>query len=137
MSAFRQAIEAKDLEALDALLADDVVFRSPVAHKPYPGKAITSAILRTVVEVFEDFQYVRQHQDESGEAYVFTATVNGLELTGCDFLTLDDRGLITEFMVMVRPLKAAQALADRMAERYPDIVALADMLSGDGYGTGA
>ena len=67
---FREAVEAKDLDTVDTLLAEDVVFRSPVAHTPYPGKAITSAILREVVEVFEDFRYVRQLRDGSEEAYV-------------------------------------------------------------------
>lgn len=122
MDAFRHAVETRDLEAVEDLLADDVVFHSPVAFQPYPGKAVTAAILREVIEVFEDFTYVRELHDDSGGAYVFTAKVDGLELTGCDFLELDAEGRITDFMVMVRPLKAAQALAARMAERYPSIV---------------
>ncbi len=122
---FREAVETKDMTAVDALLAEDVVFRSPVAHTPYPGKAMTSAILRAVVEVFEDFRYVRQLQDGREEAYVFEATVDGLEITGCDFLTFDEDGKITEFMVMTRPLKASQALASRMAERFEGIKAAA------------
>lgn len=118
---FRDAIERKDLDAVDAMLAEDVVFRSPVAHTPYPGKAITSAILRSVVEVFEDFHYVRQLRDGREEAYVFEAKVDGLEITGCDFLTVGEDGKVVDFMVMTRPLKASQALAARMAERFPDI----------------
>lgn len=127
MTTFREAIDAKDMDAVEAMLADDVVFRSPVAFKPYPGKAITNAILRSVVEVFEDFRYVREIHDEGGRdhAYVFEAKIDGLEVTGCDFLVLDDEGKIVDFMVMIRPLKAAQALATRMAERYPDIQAAA------------
>ncbi|UUW87285.1 nuclear transport factor 2 family protein [Pimelobacter simplex] len=125
MSAFRAAVEARDVEAMRACLAEDVVFRSPVAHKPYPGKAITGAILAHVIEVFEDFRYVRELGDDTGHALVFEATVGGLELTGCDFLVLDEDGLITEFMVMVRPLKAAQALAEAMAARFEAIVELA------------
>ncbi|MBE7323671.1 nuclear transport factor 2 family protein [Nocardioides sp. Y6] len=122
MDAFRHAVESRDLAGVESLLADDVVFHSPVAFQPYPGKAVTAAILREVIEVFEDFTYVRELHDDAGGAYVFTATVDGLELTGCDFLELDSEGRITDFMVMVRPLKAAQALAARMAERYPAIV---------------
>ena len=120
---FRTAVEAVDLETIEALLADDVVFRSPVAHQPYPGKAITLAILKAVVEVFEDFHYVRELRDGDDHAYVFEATVGGLSITGCDFLQFDADGRINDFMVMVRPLKAAQALAAAMGERYPDIVA--------------
>ncbi|MBM0127745.1 nuclear transport factor 2 family protein [Pimelobacter simplex] len=110
---------------MKACLADDVVFRSPVAHKPYPGKPITAAILANVIEVFEDFRYVRELEDAAGHALVFEATVDGLELTGCDFLVLDDEGLITDFMVMVRPLRAAQALAEQMGARFDRIVAMA------------
>lgn len=121
-AAFRAAVEARDVEAMTACLADDVVFRSPVAHKPYPGKPITAAILANVVEVFEDFRYVRELGDSSGHALVFEAKVDGLDITGCDFLVLDEDGLITDFMVMVRPLKAANALAEAMGARFDAIV---------------
>lgn len=127
---FRAAVEAGDVAAMQACLADDVVFRSPVAHKPYPGKAITSAILAHVIEVFSDFRYVRELGDEAGHALVFEAKVGELAITGCDFLVLDDDGLITDFMVMVRPLKAAQALAEAMAARFPSIVELAASYEG-------
>lgn len=124
-STFRSAVEARDVDAIRALLADDVTFRSPVAHKPYEGKAITAAILANVIEVFEDFHYVRELADEAGHALVFEAKVDGLQITGCDFLVLDDDGLITDFMVMVRPLKAAHALADAMGARFEKIVEMA------------
>lgn len=127
VQSFRAAIEADDLDAAQAMLADDVVFRSPVAHSPYPGKAITGAILRAVSEVFTDFRYVREFHDADGPDHVlvFEAQVDGLDVTGADFLTLDADGRIVELMVMVRPLQAAQALAARMSERYPQIRAAA------------
>ncbi|MDO8188647.1 nuclear transport factor 2 family protein [Conexibacter sp. JD483] len=120
---FREAVEARDLAAVEAMLADDVVFRSPVAFKPYPGKAITAAILRAVIEVFEDFHYVREIGDADGvdHALVFEARVDGLAITGCDFLRYDDDGRIADFMVMVRPLRAAEALAARMTARFEQI----------------
>ncbi|MGN0064142.1 MAG: nuclear transport factor 2 family protein [Nocardioides sp.] len=123
MTSFRAAVEARDLDAIEALLADEVVFTSPVAFKPYAGKAITLAILRTVIEVFEEFHYVRELSDGDQHALVFEAKVDGLDITGCDFLVTDDDGLIVDFMVMVRPLKAAQALAAAMGERFGDIQA--------------
>lgn len=122
---FRAAVEARDVPAMHACLADDVVFRSPVAHKPYQGRAITAAILANVVEVFEDFRYVRELGDDAGHALVFEAKVAGLDITGCDFLVLDEDGLITDFMVMVRPLKATQALAEAMGARFERIVEMA------------
>ena len=117
---FRSAVEARDPDAIAATLADDVVFRSPVAFKPYPGKAITAAILRGVLRVFEDFRYVRELSGDGGRdhALVFTARIGDVAVEGCDFLHLDDSGLIDEFTVMVRPLSAAQTLAAAMAAQF-------------------
>ena len=108
---------------MEALLADNVVFTSPVAFKPYPGKAITAAILRGVIRVFEDFRYVREIADAGGRdhALIFEATVDGKRCTGCDFLHFDDDGKIDDFMVMVRPLSAATALAARMGDEFDRI----------------
>lgn len=125
MHPFRAAVEARDEAAIEALLADNVVFTSPVAFKPYPGKAVTAAILRAVLRVFEDFRYVREIADANGRdhAFVFEARVDGKQLTGCDFLHFDADGKIDDFMVMVRPLSAAHALAARMGEQFERIEA--------------
>ncbi|MEH0542034.1 nuclear transport factor 2 family protein [Streptomyces sp. B21-105] len=124
MRAFREAVEAGDLEAVEALLSEDVFFTSPVVFKPYPGKAITAAILRAVSQVFEDFRYERELEGGEGRdhALVFTARVGERRLSGCDFIHLDDNGLIDELTVMVRPLSGAQALAAAMGARFDDIV---------------
>lgn len=121
MSSFRKAVEARDPDAMAATLADDVVFRSPVAFRPYPGKAITAAILRGVLRVFEDFRYVREMSDDNGHALVFEARIGDVWVEGCDFLHLDEAGLIDELTVMVRPLSAAQALSAAMAAQFEQI----------------
>ena len=123
MRAFREAVEARDFAAIDALLADDVVFTSPVAFAPYPGRPITLAILRHVIEVLEGFHYVRELEDSPDSALVFQATVDGKAITGCDFLHVNEAGQIDDFMVMVRPLSAAQALAAQMGARFERIKA--------------
>ncbi|GAC83154.1 hypothetical protein GP2_009_00170 [Gordonia paraffinivorans NBRC 108238] len=125
MKQFREAVEARDADAMRELLADDVVFTSPVAFKPYPGKAITSAILRGVLRVFTDFRYIREINDTGGRdsALVFEATVDGKRVTGCDFIHVDEEGKIDDFMVMVRPLSGAQALAAAMGAQFDQIAA--------------
>ncbi|MEW2479532.1 nuclear transport factor 2 family protein [Mycobacterium sp. NPDC051198] len=125
MHPFREAVEARDEAAIEALLADNVVFTSPVAFKPYPGKPITAAILRGVMRVFEDFRYIREIADTDGRdhALVFEATVDGKKITGCDFLHVDDEGKIDDFMVMVRPLSGATALSEAMAAQFEQIKA--------------
>lgn len=123
MHAFRKAVEAGDVDGAIALLADDVVFVSPVAHKPYTGKAITSAILRAVFRVFEDFRYVSELEGGDGweHALVFTTRVGDRELDGCDFIRHDAQGKIAELMVMVRPLSGANALAEAMGAQFDRI----------------
>jgi hypothetical protein len=117
---FRIAAETGDHDALVALLAENVVFTSPVAFKPYAGKALTTAILLGVSRVFEDLGYVREISSADGRdhALIFTARVGDLEINGCDFLHIDAAGLIDDLTVMVRPLSAAKALSAAMAVQF-------------------
>lgn len=123
MHPFRKAVEAGDMAAIEDMLADDVVFTSPVAFQPYPGKAITGAILRGVARVFTDFRYVREIGEPGGRdhALVFEAKVGDKEITGCDFLHFDEDGRIDDLMVMVRPLSAAHALSEAMGAQFERI----------------
>lgn len=124
MLPFRSAVEAWDLEAIPALLAEDVVFRSPVAFKPYHGREMVSAILRGVSRVFEDFRYEREigAPDASDHVLEFRARIGGAEVHGVDILHLNADGLIGEFVVMVRPLSAANALAAAMALQFEAVL---------------
>lgn len=123
MNLFRRAIEARDLAAMEALLAENVVLASPVTYQPYHGRALTAAIVRGVARVFEDFHYVREIASADGRdhALVFRATVNGRQVHGCDFLHFDDNGFIDDLTVMVRPLSGARALAEAMSAQFEHI----------------
>ena len=116
MHPFRAAIEARDIDAAVALLAEDVVFRSPVVFKPYSGHAAVRVILQAVIQVFEDFSYQREIGVEGAadHALVFQARVGGKQVEGCDFLHTREDGLIDDFTVMVRPLSGVLALAEAM-----------------------
>jgi hypothetical protein len=116
MHPFRAAVEANDFEAALALLSDDVICRSPVVFKPYRGRAAVAELLRAVSRVFEDFSYVREigAPGERDHALIFQARVGDRLLEGCDFLHADESGAIDEFVVMVRPLSGALALAEAM-----------------------
>jgi SnoaL-like domain len=132
---FRTAVEERDEGAIQAMLADNVVFISPVAFKPYVGKPITAAILRGVLRVFEDFHYIREIVDADGRDHAFVfetgiAGAPGVKITGCDFLHFNDDGLIDEFMVMVRPLSGATALSDAMGAQFERIQQEAVELAG-------
>jgi hypothetical protein len=116
MHPFRAAIESGDLDALLALLSDDVEFRSPIVFKPYRGRGAVGEILAAVSRVFEDFSYTREIGAPSSRdrALVFQARVGDKQIEGCDFLHTDERGSIDDLTVMVRPLSGALALADAM-----------------------
>ena len=116
MHPFRDAVEAQDIEAAIALLAEDVVFRSPVVFKPYHGREAVAPLLRAVSRVFEDFRYEREIGAEgaSDHALVFSARVGDRKLDGCDFVHTNEHRLIDDFCVMVRPLSGALALAEAM-----------------------
>jgi len=114
---FRAAVESEDMDAAIALLAPDVTFRSPVVHKPYEGRDTVAVLLRAVGETFEDFHYTREIVDGDNHALIFHARVGDRELDGVDFLVTDADGLITDFMVMVRPMSGMHALAEAMKKK--------------------
>lgn len=120
MQAFRTAIErgraSGEVDDVVALLAEDVVFRSPVVHAPYRGRATVEQLLRAVARVFDEFRFTREigEPDGADHALVFRGRIGDRELEGCDFLHTNDDGLIDEFYVMVRPLSGATALAEAM-----------------------
>ncbi|QNN53510.1 nuclear transport factor 2 family protein [Nocardioides mesophilus] len=123
MKTFREAVETRDAVAVEALLAEDVVFRSPAVHKPYQGKQATAVILRAVMRVFEDFRYTRVVEDGSDHVLVFEARVGGRDVEGADFLHVDEDGRIDDFRVMVRPLSGLNALVEAMGVAIPEVMA--------------
>jgi hypothetical protein len=116
MHPFRVAVEEHDIEGAIALLTEDVVFRSPVVFKPYHGRDAAAMLLTAVSRVFEDFRYEREigAPEASDHALVFSARVGERKLDGCDFLHINDDGLIDDLCVMIRPLSGVLALAEAM-----------------------
>ena len=122
MTTFREAIEARDIDAVCAMLAEDVVFTSPVAFEPYTGRALVTAIVRGAMRVFEDLRYEVEIGPEGRDhVLIFRARVGERELQGCDILHLDEDGLIDHLTVLVRPLSAARGLAEAMGEQFEAI----------------
>jgi hypothetical protein len=116
MRAFREAVESWDIDRVLSLMTENVEFRSPVAHAPYCGRDQVGVILRAVARVFEGFRYDREIGAEGAadHALVFRARVGDRDVEGCDFVHVNDEGLIDEFFVMVRPMSGAVALAEAM-----------------------
>lgn len=110
-------IFTRDLPALQAMLAEDVVFRSPYVWRPYQGRQAAWLILSTVIDVFQDFAYHRELVDGDNWALEFSARVGDLSLKGIDLIRLDGDGRIVEFEVFIRPFNGLQALGVEMGRR--------------------
>ena len=115
---FREAIEARDLDAASATLAPDVQFYSPVAFRPFDGHEATMGVLTAIMSVFEDFEYTDE-LDSGGDttALIFRARVGDKTVQGIDYVHTNGDGLIDEFTVMLRPVSGIMAVAERMAPK--------------------
>ena len=106
----------RDIQGLDSLLSDEVVFFSPVVHSPQRGKAITSMYLTAAFQVLfnETFQYTKEVVGESQAILEFEVEIDGIAINGVDIISWNPDGLITEFKVMIRPLKAVNLVHAQM-----------------------
>lgn len=122
LDGWHRYLERNDAADLAPLLADEVVFRSPVAHTPYPGREAITLVLTTVNTVFENFRYHREFASDDGHDVVleFSAEIAGKGLKGADFIRFDAEGRIVEFEVMVRPASGLEALKQAMGARLAD-----------------
>jgi len=113
---WHRIVRERDIDALDDLLADDVVFHSPVVHTPQRGRPITAMYLAAAVVVFgnESFRYVREWRASHEAVLEFLVTIDGIEVNGVDMIRWDDSGRIVEFKVMLRPLKAINLIHQKM-----------------------
>lgn len=108
---------ARDPAGLDALLAEDVVFLSPVVHTPQRGKPITAKYLAAAMAVLdnETFRYVGEWFGADSAVLEFETTVDGVIVNGVDMIGWNADGQIDRFKVMVRPLKGMEVVRAKMA----------------------
>lgn len=131
---------------LDALLADDCTFYSPIVFTPQRGKELTAAYLGAAFGTFGGepdgdggevgepsdgttggaFRYVKEVMSGNHAVLEFETRMGDTVVNGVDIITCDDDGRIVEFKVMIRPLRAVQVVHQRMAAM------LEAMAAGDG-----
>lgn len=116
---WHEMLETRDMSILNELLAEEVVFRSPVAFQPYPGKQMVFFILTNVIQVFENFTYHREFISEDGNNVVleFSANVGDKKLKGVDMIQFNEEGQMIDFEVMIRPKSGLETLAAQMGQR--------------------
>jgi hypothetical protein len=115
ITAWHELVRSPSAEALRGLLAPGVTFRSPAVHTPQEGAAKTFAYLWAAVRVLRPtLEYQHEWYDESSAVLQFSATIDGFEVSGVDIIEWNADGRITDFTVMVRPLKGLQAIINAM-----------------------
>ncbi len=116
---WREIAKSRDPAGLESLLADEVVFQSPVVHTPQRGKAITLKYLTAATLVLggDGFRYVGEWFGESSAVLEFMTAIDGIEIDGVDIIGWNASGRIDSFKVMVRPLKAINTLHQAMGAR--------------------
>ena len=116
IAAWHRLVETKDPALLDDLLADDCVFRSPAVHTPQEGKQLTTQYLTAAMVVLgPTLRYRREWYADDSAVLQFEADLDGLTVDGIDMITWGEDGRVTEFAVMVRPVKALHKLMELMA----------------------
>jgi hypothetical protein len=117
LSTWHALVESRNAKGLNSLLADNVVFHSPVVHTPQVGKAITVQYLSAAFHVFfnESFKYVREVTGPADAVLEFQVEIDAISVNGVDMLKWDGEGKIVEFKVLIRPLKAINLIHQKMA----------------------
>ncbi len=114
---WHELVQTRNARGLKDLLADDVVFHSPVVHTPQAGKAVTTQYLAAAFQVFfnASFRYVREVVGPRDAVLEFQVEIDGITVNGVDMIRWNDDGRIVDFKVMIRPLKAINLIHHRMA----------------------
>lgn len=125
---WHEFVKTGDRERLAALLADDVVFHSPIVFTPQEGKALTMLYLMAAYGTFggdgssaeasdptSSFRYTKRVASGHHAVLEFETRVDGKFVNGVDVITCDDDARIVEFRVMLRPLQAVNLMHRRMA----------------------
>ena len=117
VDAWHRVARERDASALPGLLAEDVVFHSPVVHTPQRGRAIVAGYLGAALKLLANpsFRYVREILGEREAMLEFETEVEGLQVNGVDIIRWDGEGRIVDFKVMIRPLKAINLVHQHMA----------------------
>ncbi len=116
LETWHHLVRTQDPSGLKALIAEDAVFHSPVVHTPQRGRKLTVMYLGAAFQVFFNptFRYVREIVGPSDAMLEFETEIDGVLVNGVDIIKWNDAGQITEFKVMLRPLKAINVIHQKM-----------------------
>ena len=115
---WHEVVRSRNPALLNQMLAEDAVFHSPILFRPQQGKDLVALYLTGALHVIANpsFHYIREVVDGNDAVLEFETQIDGVHVNGVDLITWNDQGLISDFKVMIRPLKAINVVQQRMAE---------------------
>lgn len=115
---WHEVVRTRNPALLNQVLADDAVFHSPILYRPQQGRDLVALYLTGAMHVIANpsFRYVREVVDGRNAVLEFETEVDEVHVNGVDLITWNEQGLISDFKVMLRPLKAINVVQRRMAE---------------------
>jgi hypothetical protein len=123
IATWHKLVDARNAAGLDNILAEQVVFHSPVVHTPQVGKPITTLYLTAALHVLNNdtFKYLREVISGNHAVLEFQTVIDGISINGVDMITWGEDGRIIDFKVMLRPLKAVTLVHKMMGEMLQKI----------------
>jgi hypothetical protein len=111
-------VQSRDIAKLASLLDEHCTFQSPVVFSAQKGRAITTQYLAAALQVLGNasFTYKREWYAATSAVLEFESTIDGVLVNGVDIISWNAENLITDFKVMVRPLKAVNKLHELMGQ---------------------
>ena len=118
ISKWHDVVRNQDLNLLKSILADNIIFYSPVVFTPQKGKDLTFLYLMAAAQVFNNksFTYTKEIINENHATLEFELVINGIEINGIDLITWNEAGLIVEFKVFIRPLQGVNVIHKMMQQ---------------------
>ncbi len=134
LDGWHRFVASGDHDLLASLLSEHIVFRSPFVQSPIPGRVASLLVLTTVAQIFENFRYHRTFIGGTHDAALeFAANIGKWQLKGIDLIKFNESGEMIEFEVMIRPIKALQALGEEMGNRIgPQLARLKEAAGAQG-----
>ncbi len=120
---WHRVVSEKDLDALLSLLADDVSLGAPPYWAKVQGRELVHHLLGLIVNTIEEFTYHREWQKGNELALEFTGRIGEVELQGIDLISLNDRCVIQNLDVLIRPTNAVDLLRDSIAPKMASFIA--------------
>lgn len=109
------------LDGLKDLLADDVVFSSPIFSREVTGKDLVAEVMLTSTTV-RDGQFTHEFRQGNETVLIWEGTIDGHKLVSFELLVDDGYGRIKFRSVAFKPYPVIELFRTAMYDKLKDII---------------